>query len=33
VIEAISLVKKIDEPLIINANDDEDGEHVQVFIG
>lgn len=33
VIQAISIVKNLDEPLIINANDDEDGEHVQVFIG
>jgi SHOCT-like domain len=33
VIQAISLVKNMDEPLIINANDDEDGERVQVFIG
>ncbi len=33
VIQAISIVKNLDEPLIINANDDEDGERVQVFIG
>ncbi len=33
VIQAISMVKNMDKPLIINATDDEDGERVQVFIG
>ncbi|MBI5839652.1 MAG: hypothetical protein HZB19_06080 [Chloroflexi bacterium] len=33
VIQAISLAKKIDEPLIVNVDDSEGGERVQVFIG
>jgi hypothetical protein len=33
VINAISMAKNIDEPLIVNVDDTEDGERVQVFIG
>jgi hypothetical protein len=33
VINAISMTKNIDEPLIVNVDDTEGGERVQVFIG
>ena len=33
VINAISMAKNIDEPLIVNVDDTEGGERVQVFIG
>lgn len=33
VIQAISLAKTMDEPLIVNVDDTDDGERVQVFIG
>lgn len=33
VIMAISLTKAVKEPLIVNVDDDKDGERVQVFIG
>lgn len=31
--QAISMVQTIHEPLIVNVDDDEDGERVQVYIG
>jgi len=33
IIEVLDSTKKSDEPLIVNVNDDDDGEHVQVYIG
>jgi hypothetical protein len=33
VVQAISLAKSIDEPLIVNVDDSDDGERVQVYIG
>lgn len=33
VVQAISMVNSIDEPLIVNVDDSDDGERVQVFIG
>jgi hypothetical protein len=33
VVNAIALTKSINEPLIVNVDDSEDGERVQVFIG
>ena len=33
IIQILDATKKSDEPLIVNVNDDEDGEHVQVYIG
>ncbi|MGE5250791.1 MAG: SHOCT-like domain-containing protein [Bacteroidota bacterium] len=33
VVQAISLAKTIDEPLIVNVDDGDDGERVQVYIG
>ena len=33
VLMAISATKSVTEPLIVNVNDDDSGEHVQVFIG
>ncbi|MFZ5879804.1 MAG: SHOCT-like domain-containing protein [Chloroflexota bacterium] len=32
-VEAISMVQKVHEPLIVNVDDSEDGERVQVYIG
>ena len=33
IIQILDATGKSDAPLIINANDKEDGEHVQVYIG
>jgi hypothetical protein len=33
IVEAITLANSMDEPLIVNVDDSEDGERVQVFIG
>jgi hypothetical protein len=33
VINAISMAKNINEPLIVNVDETEGGEHVQIFIG
>jgi len=33
IIQILDATGKSDAPLIINANDNEDGEHVQVYIG
>lgn len=33
VVEAITLAKTMEEPLIVNVDDSDDGERVQVFIG
>lgn len=33
IIEVLDSTSKSDAPLIVNVNDDDDGEHVQVYIG
>lgn len=33
IIQILDTTKKSGEPFIVNVNDDEDGEHVQVYIG
>ncbi len=33
IIQILETTKKSGEPFIVNVNDDEDGEHVQVYIG
>jgi hypothetical protein len=33
IIQILDATGKSDEPLIVNVNDDDEGEHVQVFIG
>ena len=33
IIQILDATRKSDEPLIVNVNDDDDGEHVQVYIG
>lgn len=33
IIQILDTTKKTGEPFIVNVNDDEDGEHVQVYIG
>ena len=33
IIQILDATGKSDEPFIVNVNDDEDGEHVQVYIG
>jgi hypothetical protein len=33
IIQILDATKKSDEPLIVNVNDDDEGEHVQVYIG
>lgn len=33
VVQAISMAQSIDEPLIVNVDDSDDGERVQVYIG
>ena len=33
IIQILDTTQKSGEPFIVNVNDDEDGEHVQVYIG
>jgi hypothetical protein len=33
IIQVLDATGKSDGPFIVNVNDDEDGEHVQVYIG